>query len=161
MLINKDLWKLINRNLIKMELGCQKGELSHPTFHSRAKQEEERPSLLDKQEAQPMRDCHNRASEKPLSFKLLIPPIDSLLTTALPTSSSPVKKSFFSCCWRLALGSPRLHTLNCNSLLILNKPIFAGEITGCPFAYSQQTTASTVKNIIECLWKRGNFTFDS
>lgn len=40
--------------------------------------------------------------------------------------------------WRLAGGSPRLQTPNCGSLLILNKPVFAGEIPGGPFGSSQQ-----------------------
>ena len=37
----------------------------------------------------------------------------------------------------LACGSPWLQTLNCNSLLISNKPIFAGEISGHLFDLGQ------------------------
>ena len=37
----------------------------------------------------------------------------------------------------LACGSPWLQTLNCNSLLILNKPIFAGEISCSLFVSGQ------------------------
>lgn len=39
--------------------------------------------------------------------------------------------------WGLACGSPWLQTLNCNSLLIPNKPIFAREITGSLFVLGQ------------------------
>ena len=38
----------------------------------------------------------------------------------------------------LAHGLPWLLTLNCNFLLIPNKPIFAGDITVCLFVYGQQ-----------------------
>ena len=41
----------------------------------------------------------------------------------------------------LAHGPPWLHTVNCNSLLIPNKPIFAGEITSSLFVLGQQSIA--------------------
>ena len=61
-----------------------------------------------------------------------------LFTPALGISFSPSIKAFsFPCCGRLACGSPWLQTLNCNSLLILNKPIFVGEISGTLFVLGQ------------------------
>ena len=47
------------------------------------------------------------------------------------------KSSSFHFCWGFVHGSPGLQTLNCNSLLIPNKPIFAGEITGSQFVLGQ------------------------
>ena len=40
--------------------------------------------------------------------------------------------------WGLVYGSAQLQTPNCNSLLILNKLIFTGEISGCLFVLGQQ-----------------------
>lgn len=40
---------------------------------------------------------------------------------------------FFSCPEGLAHGSPRVQTLNCNSLLVPNEPVFAGEVFGYLF----------------------------
>lgn len=45
----------------------------------------------------------------------------------------------------LARGSPWLQTLHCNSLLILNKPIFPGEISDSLFASCQQRTFSCLR----------------
>ena len=44
---------------------------SHPCW-IRVQQEEERLPVFDQQEAQPKRDCHNSANEKPLRFELPI-----------------------------------------------------------------------------------------
>ena len=44
----------------------------------------------------------------------------------------------------LAQGSPWLQTLNCSSLLIPNKPIFAGEIYGSLFVSGQDTGVRSV-----------------
>ena len=48
-----------------------------------------------------------------------------------------VKACYFPSVWKLALGLPWLQTLNCNSLLILSKPIFAGKISGRLFISGQ------------------------
>ena len=50
-----------------------------------------------------------------------------------------IKSSSLHFCWELALGLPWLQSLNCSSLWILNKPIVAGEISGCLFTSGQQT----------------------
>ena len=42
-------------------------------------------------------------------------------------------------CGGFACGSPCLQTLNCNYVLIWNKPISAEEITGSLFVLGQQT----------------------
>lgn len=47
-----------------------------------------------------------------------------------------------------ARGSPCLQTPNCNSLLIPNKIIFVGEMSGCLFALGQQQFT------IRCMWRR-------
>ena len=43
----------------------------------------------------------------------------------------------FPCLWGLVHDYPRLQTPNCNSLLILNQPIFDGEISGSLFVLGQ------------------------
>ena len=43
-------------------------------------------------------------------------------------------------CKKLVCGLPWLQTLNCNSLLNPNRPIFAGEINGSLFIPGQQTS---------------------
>ena len=45
----------------------------------------------------------------------------------------PIKVFSFPCHAQLAYGSPWLQALKCNSLLILNKPIFTGEISSSLF----------------------------
>ena len=50
--------------------------------------------------------------------------------------------------WRLVCGSSWLQTLNCSSLLIPNKPIFAGEISGNIFISGQYFSA--------CMGTRGD-----
>lgn len=48
-----------------------------------------------------------------------------------------MKASSFPCAGGPACGSSWLQTRNCSSLLILNKPIFAGEIPGSVFVLGQ------------------------
>ena len=72
------------------------------------------------------------------------PAMDSLITIALPTFSSPLKKykkGDLPLLLGIACGLPRLQTQNCNSLLIPSKPIFAREITGCLFIQCQWNLA--------------------
>ena len=64
--------------------------------------------------------------------------MDSLFTVALPASFSPQWKSSPSLAMQgLAHGFPQLQAPNCNSLLILNKPTLAGEISGSLFILGQ------------------------
>ena len=64
--------------------------------------------------------------------------MDSLFTTSLPTSFSSQEKHSPSLAMQgLAYDSPLLQTSNCYSLLIPNKRIFAGEITGSLFVLGQ------------------------
>lgn len=129
------MWKLIKGSLTRMELGDQKGELSHPTTttlpiaeptgrgSSQAdtillpQQEEERFSL-----SPPKRD-------RPYTSDSQLKRIDFLFITA-PPNSFLHKKAFLSfalqtCLWFCC----SLHVLNCNYLLFLSTPIFAGKIT--------------------------------
>ena len=78
--------------------------------------------------AQLVRDCHNSANEKPLYFKLSIPPMDSLFTIALP-----ILKVLISLLYRYFHKT----NPNCNSLLIRINPFFGGEITGSVFVLDQ------------------------
>ena len=81
--------------------------------HSRARQEEERWFFF------PGKDS---ANEKPWTLCVL----------SLPTSFSAIRVlSIFA-------GESWLQTPNCNSLLIPNKPIFAGEVSGNLFDLGQQ-----------------------
>ena len=80
-------------------------------------QEENSPSFLGR--AQPMK-IHG----------------PSLFTPALPTSfSSLYNDSPFLPVWELTHDSPRIQILNCNSLLILNNSIFAGELSDTFYLY--------------------------
>lgn len=80
------LWKLLKEISFKMESGSQKRELSHPTIPCQLQTQTGRDvplqvnaALLPQLEeegfspspttAQPMRDCHNSANEKPLHFE--------------------------------------------------------------------------------------------
>lgn len=58
-----------------------------------------------------------------------------LFTTAHPTSFPPYKSILLPALWWLAHGSTGLQTQNCNSQLIWNKFIFAGEIAGSLIVY--------------------------
>ena len=51
--------------------------------------------------------------------------------------STSIKAFSFLCCVGLSCVSPWLQTLNCNSLLISDKPILAGEISGSLFVLGQ------------------------
>ena len=116
------LWKLMNRNLIKLESGSQKGELSRPMSIAEPNRKKKDFLFLTTRSLAKDRLSHPIQSHYTLN---------SLFTTALPRSSSPLHKSFSSLAtWGLACGLPWLQTLYCNSSLISNKPISAGEITG-------------------------------
>ena len=105
-----------------------------PYMDSRAQKEDTRLPLLDQQEAQPMRDCHNSASEKPLHIKFSIPPMDSLFTIALLNFLFLSIKEFpFRCYGTCMVTQPWVQSVKRNCLLIWNKPIFSGEITGYLF----------------------------
>ena len=60
-----------------------------------------------------------------------------LFITALPTFFSSLQMCSSLAMWGLACGLLWLQTLNCNFLLISNKPIFAGEISGSLFVSGQ------------------------
>ena len=62
---------------------------------------------------------------------------DALLLQSPTLLSLFIEAVFFSYPEGLAYGSPRLHTLNCNSLLVPNEPIFAGEVFGYLFDLGQ------------------------
>ena len=83
-----------------------------------------------------MRGCHNSANEKPLYFKLPVPSVDSVYYS-LPKFLSPCIRVLLYFYWRLARGFLQLYTSNYNFLLILNKLIFATEITGSLFVLGQ------------------------
>ena len=64
----------------------------------------------------------------------------NLFTVALSTSFSPLRKCSPSLAmWGLAHGFPWLQTPICNSVLIPNKPVFDGEISGSLFVSGQHT----------------------
>lgn len=78
--------------------------------------------------------CKN---SRPQQVKLIFGKDSANETVAHPASFSPLLKHSFS--WALqilACDSLWLQTLSCNSLLILNKPIFARKITGRLFLLS-------------------------
>ena len=97
---------------------------------SRAQQEEERLLFPGK----------DLANEKPWTlFCFVLFCFVLFFTISLPTSFRPLKKhSPYPAVGGLVQGSPWLQTLNCNFLLILNKPIFAEEISGSLFVSGQQ-----------------------
>ena len=79
---------------------------------------------------QPMRDCHNSVIEKPLHFKVSVS--SNGLIISLPNSPfSSVKNAPLLCSPDLPVVLHRLHVPNCNSLLLLNKPILLVKIPGC------------------------------
>ena len=84
--------------------------------------------------AQPMRNCHNSANKMSLYFKIPIPSTNSLLTIGFPIDFLLFKRVLLS----LLRGTCMLQTLNSNSLLVLNKLIFAGEITGSQCVLERQ-----------------------
>ena len=110
--------KLINRNLSWIELGDQKGELSQSV--TIAEPNRKKKNFFSGNWTQPM---------KSHGFFVYCSPPNFLFLSV---------KGLFPCLWGLARGSPRLQTLKCNSLLILNKLIFAGEISGSLFVSDQQ-----------------------
>ena len=96
------------------------------------------PHPWDSPGKNPRVGCHcllQEAEEKPLNFELSISPMDSVYYCA-PNFLYPSIKGFSSlfwggggnCAWLTWLQSP-----SCNSLLILNKAVFAVEITDSLF----------------------------
>lgn len=81
--------------------------------------------------AQSVRDCHNPANEKPLHFQC--PDSSNGLFVdkqLLPLSPFLCKRKFFSFVLCTCLWFPHsLPALNCNSLLFLNKFMFADKVT--------------------------------
>ena len=61
------------------------------TQGSKRAQREEEISPSCPERAQPMRKCHNSANEKPLDFRLSIPPLDSV-HSSLPNFLSPQRE---------------------------------------------------------------------
>ena len=77
--------------------------------------------------AQPMRDCHNLANEKPLHFELPLPSnVPFVDRQLLPTCPFLCKRTFFFALRSGLWFYHSLSVLNCNSPLLLNKPMFAG-----------------------------------
>ena len=85
---------------------------SHTQWHSRAQQKDFSSPNPYPTPPPPLKDS---ANEKPVTLGVPYPPIFLFLSMKA-----------FSCpyLWRFACGSPGLQTRGCNSLLILNKPIF-------------------------------------
>ena len=63
--------------------------------------------------------------------------MDALLLQSRTPLSLFIKAFFFSYPEGLAHGLTSLQTLNCNSLLVPNEPIFAGEVFGYLFDLGQ------------------------
>lgn len=68
---------------IKIELGDKLWENSNPRMIAELNGKKKGLLFLPAR-AQPVRDCHSLANEKPLYFKLSILPVDSLNTIGLP-----------------------------------------------------------------------------
>ena len=80
-----------------------------------------------------MRDCHNSAIKKSLYFQLSVPPVDPLFTITLPTFFLRLEEFPSPCTCGLTKAyqghRPQIEIL----LLIPNKAILAGEVTGSLF----------------------------
>ena len=158
-----------------MESGGQKGKLSrryHPmsipvsierdllcssgrTWHYLTTLCRRKKTFLYLATAQPMRDCHNSANGKSLYFKF------SVSSNGLFPYNSPSQLPllFYEIVSFLLFSDLlQLHVPNCNSLLLPNKPIFAGKITGCFIDLGEQCVSEletfTLKNIIGRIGKK-------
>ena len=110
-----------------------------PHDNNKTQQEEERLPLLPSKSSANERLSQLSQCQKPLNSELSISPVDSLFTTAPPTSFSPFKKSFpLLPAQGLAFGLLWLQALNCNFLLIQSKLTFAREVIGSLFVLGQQ-----------------------
>ena len=116
--------KLINRNLIKLQLRSQKGELSCPTRTAKPNRKKKDFLFLTGRKLSQW-DCHNSANEKLPHLQPFV--YNSPLNVLFPFIFSSLAVG------ELARGLPWLQIWNCKSLLIPNKPIFAGEITSYLF----------------------------
>ena len=93
--------------------------------------------------AQPMRNCHSSANKMSLYFKIPLPSTNSLLTIVFPFYFLLFKRVILS----LLRGTCMLQTLNSNSLLMLNKLIFAGDIIGSQCVLERQLLCSVFKHV--------------
>ena len=99
--------------------------------------------LLLAQQELSQQHCQNSANEKPLHLELSMPSVGSVYSSPLNLLSLSVKQCLLPLLSEVARGPPWLQILNCNSSLILNKPIFDGEITGYLFVYNQYHKAES------------------
>ena len=111
------MWKIRPFLLVKqrtkksqLDLGHHKGNLSCPTMMVEPK----RKDTFCLARAQPVRDCHNSANEKPFSSS------NGLFPMALPTSFLPLQE-FSPCCMGPASAVLWMQTWNRTSMLILRR----------------------------------------
>ena len=118
-------WQRVRQNwatkaLTQLKWGDQKGVLSCPVI---------------------IAETHRKKKDSSFLARLSL----GVFTVALPTSFSPLYKwSPSLAMWGLPCGLSWSQTPNFNCLLIQNKPIFAGEISGSLFVLGQQVSQGIV-----------------